>query len=70
MMTSAAAIGIDSCPIEGFDKNAVEKLLIEKQLVDPNEFGVSAMLAFGYRAAAPNREKTRQSLDAHVETVY
>lgn len=70
MMTSAAAIGIDSCPIEGFDKNAVEKLLIEKQLVDPNEFGVSAMLAFGYRAAAPNREKTRQSLDAHVEIVY
>ncbi|WP_430535123.1 NAD(P)H-dependent oxidoreductase [Listeria rocourtiae] len=70
MMTSAAAIGIDSCPIEGFDKQAVEELLIQKNLMDANEFGVSAMLAFGYRAAAPSREKTRQPIEAHVETVY
>lgn len=69
MMTSAATIGIDSCPIEGFDKAAVEQLLVHKGLINTDEFGVSAMLAFGYRLAEPSRDKTRQSLDAHVEVI-
>lgn len=69
MMTSAATIGIDSCPIEGFNKADVEQLLVRKGLINTDEFGVSAMLAFGYRATEPTRDKTRQSLDAHVEVV-
>ena len=47
MMTTAALLGIDSCPIEGFNKANVEKYLSEKGLVDPNEFGVSYMLGSG-----------------------
>ncbi|MBC2057832.1 NAD(P)H-dependent oxidoreductase [Listeria booriae] len=69
MMTSAATIGIDSCPIEGFNKADIEQLLVRKGLINTDEFGVSAMLAFGYRATEPTRDKTRQSLDAHVEVV-
>ncbi|MBC1475378.1 NAD(P)H-dependent oxidoreductase [Listeria grandensis] len=70
MMTSAAAIGIDSCPIEGFDKQAIEQLLIAESLLDTDTFGVSAMLAFGYRKDEPSRQKIRQSLEAHVQTIY
>lgn len=64
MMTSAALIGIDSCPIEGFDLEKTESLLASENILDRNEFGVSCMLALGYRAENPSREKTRQSIDA------
>ena len=32
MMTSAAQIGIDSCPIEGFDKEKVDSYFVKKAL--------------------------------------
>ncbi len=45
MMTYAATLSIDSCPIEGFIKDEVEAIL-------DLEFGISAAVicAFGYRA--------------------
>jgi nitroreductase len=69
MLTAAAEIGIDSCPIEGFDREKVEKILADEKLIDLNEFGVSCMAAFGYRAKEP-REKTRQTIDEIVQWVY
>ena len=69
MMTAAAEIGIDSCPIEGFDKDKVEKFLEDKGILDKNHFGVSCMVAFGYRKDAPKHKKTRQSLDKIVEFI-
>ncbi|MBP3041056.1 NAD(P)H-dependent oxidoreductase [Bacillaceae bacterium Marseille-Q3522] len=65
MMTAAAQIGIDSCPIEGFDKEKVEQILAEEGLLDLNQFALSCMVAFGYRVKEP-REKTRQ---AKVEVI-
>nr|WP_242774159.1 NAD(P)H-dependent oxidoreductase [Brevibacillus parabrevis] len=59
MMTSAAMIGIDSCPIEGFDKKQAEELLQAEGLLDKERFGVACMVAFGYRKSEP-RPKTRQ----------
>ncbi len=58
MMTAAAEIGIDSCPIEGFDRDSVETLLSAEGVTDTSEFGVSVMVAFGYRAGDP-KPKTR-----------
>lgn len=49
MMNAAALMGMDSCPIEGFDKAKVEAYLEEKGVLDTSEFGVSVMCAFGYR---------------------
>lgn len=49
MMNAAALMGMDSCPIEGFDKDKVEAYLEEKGVLDTSEFGVSVMCAFGYR---------------------
>ncbi|MWC31321.1 NAD(P)H-dependent oxidoreductase [Paenibacillus sp. MMS18-CY102] len=68
MLTAAALIGIDSCPIEGFDQAAVNRVLVEEGLLDPQQFGVSVMAAFGYRASEP-RPKTRQTLDDVVQWV-
>ena len=63
MMTAAAYLGIDSCPIEGFHRRKVDDLLAAEGLFDPAHFGVSVMAGFGYRAESPRHEKTRQSLD-------
>ena len=62
MMTAAAMLGIDSCPIEGFQRSAVDELLVKEGLFDPVQFGVPVMAGFGYRAEPPKREKTRQPL--------
>lgn len=70
MMTAAAHIGIDSCPIEGFNQAMVEALLKEEGLVNTEEFGLSAMVAFGYRAEdAEIFPKTRQPIEKVVEWV-
>jgi len=45
MMTAAAFIGIDSCPIEGFDKAQVEEILA----LDTKKHQVAMVLPFGYR---------------------
>lgn len=68
MLTTAAFLGIDSCPIEGFNIEAVEKLLDKNKIIDREHFGVSLMAGFGYRAQAPH-EKTRQPLDKVVEWI-
>ncbi|WP_386690053.1 NAD(P)H-dependent oxidoreductase [Lonepinella sp. MS14437] len=49
MMTGAALIGIDSCPIEGFNYDEVNRILAQQGVLDPNEYGVSCMVTFGYR---------------------
>lgn len=69
MMTAAALIGVDSTPIEGFQKDNVEKLLADKGLINLNEYRVSVMAAFGYRAGVPKRSKTRQAAGDVVEWV-
>lgn len=66
MMTSAALIGIDSCPMEGFDYAAVDQILEEEGLLQGGDLKASVMVAFGYRAEEPKRAKTRSDLDQLV----
>lgn len=71
MMSSAAQIGIDSCPIEGFDKAKIDEILKEENIMDSNHFGISVMVAFGYRAEdAKVPSKTRKSMQEAVEWIY
>ncbi|WP_194767775.1 NAD(P)H-dependent oxidoreductase [Tamlana sp. I1] len=65
MMTSAAMIGIDSCPIEGFNQSKSEKILKDDLGIDTNLYGLSYMVAFGYRVNEP-RPKTRRTLEKVV----
>ena len=66
MMTSAAMLGIDSCPIEGFNTKEIEPILKKDFGIDTSEFGLSVMVAFGYRVNKQN-EKTRQNIDDIVK---
>ena len=68
MMQVAALRGIDSLAMEGFNRQAVTDLLTECGLIDPSEWGVSVMVAFGYGIGSVPR-KTRQSLDQLVTWV-
>ncbi len=45
MMTAAATIGIDSCPIEGFEKENVEKVLN----LDTSKYQLAVMMPLGFR---------------------
>lgn len=68
MLTAAAQIGIDSCPMEGFNQEAINQILQEEGLLEDGRFGISVMAAFGYRAKNP-RPKTRQNIDEIVKWV-
>ncbi|UFS62659.1 NAD(P)H-dependent oxidoreductase [Sulfurimonas sp. HSL-3221] len=61
MMTGAASLQIDSCPIEGFEKAKVEALLA----MEPAR-SVALIVAFGYRLN-PQPEHYRLDLDDVVE---
>ena len=56
MMTAGAIKGIDSCPIEGYDKNAVETILG----LDTTKYQLSMLIPFGYRL---NEQSTQIRLD-------
>ncbi len=68
MMTAAAQIGIDSCPIEGFRFDKVQKILEDEGLLEDGRLGVSVMAAFGYRDKEP-RPKTRRLISEIVQWV-
>ncbi len=63
MMTSAALIGIDSCPMEGFHQEKAEVLLKEKFDIDTDQYGLSYMVAFGYRKEEPAHPKSRRNIE-------
>ncbi|MEM9990652.1 MAG: NAD(P)H-dependent oxidoreductase [Bacteroidota bacterium] len=65
MMTAAALVGIDSCPIEGFHQEKTDQLLEEKFGIDTELYGLSYMVAFGHRKN-PAPPKARRSLDEIV----
>lgn len=62
MMLAAAAIGIDSCPMGGFEPEAVAEVLA----IDRSRFEVALLLALGYRNQ-PQPPKHRLALDQIVE---
>jgi len=69
MMTAAAQIGIDSCPIEGFDRAKVEAILASEGVVDTNKLGIAAMLAFGYKKEDSPFPQSRFRMEEVVEWV-
>lgn len=61
MMTAAAMIGVDSCPIEGYDQEAAESALAGAGILDRKDWGLAVMVAFGYRIQ-PQSAKVRQPM--------
>jgi nitroreductase len=64
MMTGAAVKGIDTCPVEGFEKENVEKVLG----LDTSKFQVSCVLPFGYRLNEQSIQ-VREPLENIVEFI-
>lgn len=64
MMTCAAYLGVDSCAIEGFEKEAVEKLL----KLDTKQYQLSLIIPFGYRIKE-QPSQVRLSFDEVVEWI-
>ncbi len=68
MLTVSAMLGVNSTPIEGFNRENVEKVFVDEGLYDPNHFGLSCMVAFGYNNTE-HRPKTRRKMDEVLEIV-
>lgn len=64
MMTAAAYVGVDSCPIEGFEKENVEKRLG----IDTAEYQLAVIMPLGYRIN-PQSEQCRLAFDEVVEFI-
>ena len=67
MIETAALLGIDSCPMEGFDPERIDEVLglAAKNLAS------TSMLAVGYRGEDPaaTQPKTRRPFDEVVEFI-
>lgn len=61
MMTAAAELDIDSCPIEGFNYQKMNQYLADHQLADTAKWRAAVMVSFGYRDQ-PITPKVRQPL--------
>ena len=68
MLTAAAMLEVDSTPIEGFNTEKVESVLIEKKILDPDHFGLCVMVAFGY-ANRDHRPKTRRKTNEILDVI-
>ncbi len=64
MMMAAAIKGIDSCPIEGFEKEKVEEIL----KLDTTKYQLSTIIPFGYRIN-PQSSQLREPLENVVEYI-
>ncbi|MFA5462171.1 MAG: NAD(P)H-dependent oxidoreductase [Sulfurimonas sp.] len=64
MMTCAAALKIDSCPIEGFDREELQNVLG----LDISKYQVALVIPFGYRAN-PQSSQLRLAFDEVVEFI-
>lgn len=69
MMTAAASLGIDSCPIEGFDQATARRILSDDLGIDMSYQEPAVLFTFGYRAEAPRYARTRRSVDEIVQWV-
>lgn len=69
MMTAAALIGVDSCPIEGFNADKVNALLADHGIIDPETEGIVTMLALGYRAEELPWPQTRKPTEEVITWV-
>jgi len=65
MMNAAASLGIDSCPMEGFDRHALNEILG----LDESEQRVAIVVPFGYRLN-PQPEKLRRQRAEVVTWIY
>lgn len=65
IMSAAASIEIDSCAIEGFQKEALEDYLD----INPNQYQVALILTLGYRESAMQPLQLRENFEDIIEII-
>jgi len=70
MMTTAALMGIDSCPIEGFYYAKVNEILAKYGVINPEKEGIASMLSLGYRLRDPRHPQNRKPREDVISTFY
>lgn len=68
MLSTAAWLGIDSTPIEGFELESMNAHLAREVPYNPEHYKLAVMVCFGYRLNPP-RPKTRRTLEEAVQRV-
>lgn len=68
LMTAAALIKIDSCPVEGFVKDSVTETLKRHNILNAN-LDVAVFCCLGYRLNPPARPKTRKSINELIHFI-
>lgn len=63
MMTAAQMLGVQSCPIEGFNYAKMNEALVEKGLLSDPDYSVSVIMSLGYQTEPGKRAKTRRAFD-------
>ncbi|MFZ2482962.1 MAG: NAD(P)H-dependent oxidoreductase, partial [Streptococcus parauberis] len=58
-----ALLGIDSCPIEGFEYAKVDEILAKHNIIDPEKEGIASMMSLGYRLRDPRHPQNRKNRD-------
>lgn len=64
LMMGAASVGVDSCPIEGFDKEKATKVLE----IDTQNYEIAHLIALGYRTGEQPK-RIRRDFDDVVEFI-
>lgn len=62
MLSASAMLGISSTPMEGFDREKVEEIFLSRGLYRGQDYGLAAMVSFGYCSREP-RTKTRRPME-------
>lgn len=66
MLLTAAALGIDSTPIEGFHQEKANEILVKNNVYNGEDFRIANMVAFGY-TNRDHRPKTRRKMEEVFE---
>lgn len=69
LMTAAAIIGIDSCPVEGFVSDEINQILLKHKVLDPENYQVAVFCFLGYRLNEPVRPKTRRPIEGLIKFI-
>ncbi|BAN92988.1 NAD(P)H-flavin oxidoreductase [Streptococcus dysgalactiae subsp. equisimilis 167] len=69
MMMTAALLGIDSCPIEGFNYAKVDTILATHGIINKDKEGIASMLSLGYRLRDPRHPQVRKPREEVISVV-
>lgn len=69
MLLAAGLLGIDCCPMEGFDVAAATEILAKTGAINPEKEILTVAAAFGYRKENPATTKQRRQLNDIVTVI-